>query len=163
MHACINIILTKLHVIQLRNKSCNWIFFQNSNQKTAAYFQHHSHINCILFRQEFKSCKLKNFPGFQLIKIIGISTIFHTKKKTTCYQPRIRHANWIFFSSFLTRKRHAYFQHHSHINCMLFRQEFKSCKLKKFPGFQLRETICISTIFHTKKNACYQPRIRHAN
>ena len=26
MHACINIILTRLHVIQLRNKSCNWIF-----------------------------------------------------------------------------------------------------------------------------------------
>ena len=76
---------------------------------------------------------------------------FSYKKKTACYQPRIRHANWIFFSSFLTIKRHAYFQHHSHINCMLFRQEFKSCKLKKFPGFQLRETICISTIFHTKK------------
>ena len=66
---------------------------------------------------------------------------------------------------FLTSKQHAYFQHYSHINCMLFRQEFKSCKLNIFPGFQLRKTICISTIFHTKKKktACYQLRIRHAN
>ena len=104
MHACINIILKKLHVIQLRKKSCNWIFFSSFlTRKQHACFQHHSHINCMLFRQEFKSCKLKIFQGFQLIKIVCIFTIFHTKK-TASYQPRIRQTKWNFFCQFSNKK-----------------------------------------------------------
>ena len=71
--------------------------------------------------------------------------------KTTCYSAEKQIMQLDFFSSFLTRKQHAYFQHHSHINCMLLRQELKSYKLKKISWFLAQKNNTFLQIFIIKK------------
>ena len=106
----------KTAIYQPRIRHANWIFFQFSNQKTTNIFQRHSHINCMLFRHEFKIMQTDNFSKFSAEKNRMHFYHFSYKKKTAWYHSRIRHANWICFPIFLTRKQHAHkIQHHAHI------------------------------------------------
>ena len=122
MHACINIILTKLHVIQLRNKSCNWIFLSRfQTQKNSMHYYHFSHKKTACYQPRISMQTRFFFSRFRAQK--NSMNYYHFSHKNCMLSTKNKHANWNFFSRFPAQKNSMHFYPFSHQKLHVINQE----------------------------------------
>ena len=161
-HAYTNIILTKLHVIQIRIKSCKLDFYpdfrliKKKKKKTACitsiFFTQKLHViqSIIKFMQtrflsrflaqKEKKSSMHYFHFFFTQKLHVIQTRIKSCKLDFCPDFRLtkKKNNLHYFHFFFTQKLH------------VIQTRIKSCKLEFFSRSPVHKTTCIISIFHTK-------------
>ena len=99
-------------MLSTKNKHANWNFFPDFQLRKTTCILPFITPKTACYQPRISMQTVIFFPDFQLIKTAGISTIYHTKNYML--STKNKHANWNFFSRFLTQKNNMHFYHLSH-------------------------------------------------